>query len=104
MKLFEYIERINLLHKLIKERRTGCPDKFAQKLGVSTIRLYQLIEELKIMQVPICYSKKDKTYYYQFDYEIAAQLTFRPIDAKELAEINAGYRIQPYGFNKIFKL
>ncbi len=104
MKIFEYIERINLLHKLVKERRTGNPEKFAQKLGVSTIRLYQLVEELKVMQVPIGYSKKDKTYYYEFGFEISAQLTFSPLCDKELVEINAGYEARQYSLNNFFKL
>jgi len=104
MKLLEYIERINLMHKLIKERRTGNPHKFAKKLGISTIRLYQLIEELKIMQAPICYSKKDKTYYYSYNYEISAKLTFTPLNNDEMGEINAGHLLIPCCLNIFPKL
>jgi predicted DNA-binding transcriptional regulator YafY len=104
MKLFEYIERINLLHKLIKDRKTGNPEKFAKRLGISTVRLYQMIEELKIMQAPICYSKKDKTYYYCRNFEISAKLTFTPLDDDELINLNAGFSFQSLAFNNFFKL
>ncbi|WP_198659581.1 hypothetical protein, partial [Nubsella zeaxanthinifaciens] len=48
MKLFEYIERINLLHKLINERRTGTPARLAKRLNISTSRLYVILDELKL--------------------------------------------------------
>ncbi len=104
MKLLEYIERINLMHKLIKEQRTGNPSKFAKKLGISTARLYQLIEELKIMQAPICYSKKDTTYYYSYNYEISAHLKFRPLNNDEMGEISAGHQFKHSRLNIFPKL
>ena len=47
MKIFEYIDRINLLHKLIKERRTGTPENLAKRLLISPSRLYVILDELK---------------------------------------------------------
>ncbi|WAC41495.1 hypothetical protein [Pedobacter sp. SL55] len=93
MKLFEYIERINLLHKLISERRTGCPEKLAKRLGISKGRVYQLVEELRMKNVPITYSRKLETYYYTNEYEINISLSLRPLSNEEMANTNAGWRI-----------
>lgn len=93
MKLFEYIDRINLLHKLIKERRTGCPEKLAKRLSISKGRIYQLIEELRMKHVPIAYSRTLETYYYTSDYEINISLSLKPLSAEELVNTNAGLTI-----------
>lgn len=91
MKLFEYIERINLLHKLISERRTGCPEKLAKRLGISKGRVYQLIEELRIKNVPIAYSRLLETYYYTVEYEISVSLSLRPLSTEEMVNATAGF-------------
>lgn len=43
MKLLEYIDRIQIIHKLIKESRTGTPENLAQRLSISTSRLYVVL-------------------------------------------------------------
>lgn len=52
MKLLEYIDRIKIIHKLIKESRTRTPENLAQRLS----RLYVVSDELKLMGAPIEYS------------------------------------------------
>lgn len=99
MKLIEYVERINLLHRLIDERRTGCPEKLAKRLKISKGRLYQFIEELRLLGVPICYSRNLETYYYEVEFEIAANLSFRPLNTAESRKINAGFRIHEININ-----
>ncbi|RDC57310.1 HTH domain-containing protein [Pedobacter chinensis] len=94
MKIFEYIDRINLLHKLIKERKTGTPEKLAKRLNISKGRLYQLIEELRLMEVPIAYSRSFETYYYTLDYEISASLSLKNLSASDMLKINAGLKLE----------
>lgn len=91
MKLFEYIERISLLHKLINEKRTGCPEKLAKRLNISKGRVYQLIEELRNKDVPIAYSRMLGTYYYTRPYEISIFLSLKPLSVEEKVNINAGW-------------
>lgn len=93
MKLFEYIERINLLHKLIKEKRTGCPRQLAKRLHISKGRVYQLIEELRLREAPIAYSRTLETYYYTTDYEINITFSLRPLTNTEMLNTNAGFAI-----------
>ena len=96
MKLFEYIERINLLHKLISERRTGCPETLAKRLGISTSRLYVVLDELKLMGAPISYSRETQSYFYYLKFDIEIKAHFRLLDQNELQNINAGAKINQY--------
>lgn len=88
MKLLQYIERINLIHKLIGERRTGTPKEFSERLRMSESRLYQLIEELKIMEVPIAYSREFHSYYYTIPFKLSAHIEILPLT--ELRNIRGG--------------
>mgnify|MGYP003574871509 CR=1 FL=1 len=96
MKLFEYIERINLLHKLISERRTGCPEILAKRLGISTSRLYVVLDELKLMGAPISYSRETQSYFYYLKFDIEIKASFKLLDNQELQNINAGITFNNY--------
>jgi hypothetical protein len=90
MKLLVYIERINLLHKLIKQGRTGKPAELSKRLGVSPSRLHRVIEELRFKGAPIAYSRQMQTYYYEFGYDISISATFAPLDEKEIVNVSGG--------------
>ncbi|MFC3562147.1 hypothetical protein [Pedobacter jamesrossensis] len=94
MKLFEYINRINILHKLIKEGRTGTPEKLALRLSISTSRLYVVIDELKMMGAPIEYSRQLQTYFYLQPFDINIKADFILLNQQEEYNINAGFFIQ----------
>jgi len=91
MKLLVYIERINLLHKLIKQGRTGSPAELSKRLGVSPSRLHKVIEELRFKGAPIAYSRQQQTYYYEFGYDISISATFAPLDEKEIVNVSGGF-------------
>ena len=99
MKLIEYTERINLLNKLINEKRTGCPEKLSKRLKISKGRLYQLIEELRLLGAPICYSRNLETYFYANEFEIIAHLSLKPLNAAELIKTNAGFTVLEKNIN-----
>ncbi|WP_316769850.1 hypothetical protein [Pedobacter frigiditerrae] len=91
MKIFEYIDRINLLHKLIKEPRTGKPDSLAKRLCISTSRLYVILDELKLKGAPIGYSREAQTYYYSIDFDIEVKASFKILPPNELKNTNGGF-------------
>ncbi|MBC6109933.1 HTH domain-containing protein [Pedobacter fastidiosus] len=91
MKIFQYIDRINLLHKLLRESKTGRPETLAQRMHVSKSRILRIIEELKLNGVPIKYSRQTQTYYYTKKYEMHASLILKPLDEIEIQNINGGY-------------
>lgn len=90
MKLFEHIERINLLHKLIEQKRTGNPEDLAKRLDISASRLYCILDDLKLMGAPIEYSRQLRTYYYAFAYKIDISISFGALKQYELKVINGG--------------
>lgn len=86
MKLLEQIERINRLHELIKHRRTGTPDQLARRLNLSTSMVYKLIDELKLREAPIVYSRQMGTYYYSSSFQMKISIDFRSIAEEEMPE------------------
>ena len=79
MKLLEQIERINRLHELIKHRRTGTPDQLARRLNLSTSMVYKLMDELKLREVPIEYSRQLGTYYYSRNFQMKISIDFKAV-------------------------
>ena len=94
MKLLEYIDRIKIIHKLIKESRTGAPENLARRLSISTSRLYVVLDELKLMGAPIEYSRQLQTYYYTQAFEVNIRADFTVLKSQELMNINAGFFYQ----------
>ena len=84
MKLLEQIERINRLHELIKHRRTGTPSVLANKLNLSTSMVYKLIDELKLRDAPIVYSRQLCTYYYSRSFQIKISIDFKTVTEEEM--------------------
>lgn len=90
MKIFQYLDRIDLMHKLLKNSNTGTPEEFAQQLGISRSTLYELIDEFKSRKAPIRYSKSAKTFYYKEPFEIIITCNFRTLSYQEEKEYSAG--------------
>jgi len=97
MLVFKYIDRINLLDKLIGQRRTGTPAELAERLGISTSRLYAVLDELKDQGAPIAYSRKLRTYYYEHAFSISISVKMENLEDSEIRRISAGQ-----GFFSIF--
>ena len=64
MNLEKQAERINKVHQLIIEEKTGTPSEFANKLNISKSQLYNLIGILKEYDAPIKSCKKINSFYY----------------------------------------
>jgi biotin operon repressor len=95
MKVFEYLDRISVMHKLVLRQKTGTPEEFARQLGVSRTSLYELIDELRSRGVPIAYSKSARTFFYRIPYDIAISCTLRPLTYNEEKESYGGLNIFP---------
>jgi biotin operon repressor len=90
MKVFEYLDRISMMHKLVSGERTGTPEELARRLGVSRTSLYDLIDELKSRGAPIIYSKSAKTFLYSQPYDIAITCSLKPLAYSEAKENSGG--------------
>jgi biotin operon repressor len=93
MKVFEYLERISRMHKLVSRQLTGTPVEFAEQLGVSRTSLYELIDELRSRGAPIAYSKSARTFFYRQPYEIEITCSLRPLTCNEIKENSGGENI-----------
>jgi len=92
MDIFKTIERINKLHTLIKEEKTGTPKYLAEQIGISRASLYRLIEEMKSYDVPIEYSRIKESFYYTKQFELLLNCSLLVIeDENELKKIEGGH-------------
>ena len=64
MILKKIAERVYHLDYLIRMEATGNPEEFARKLGISRRSLFNYLEELKKMGVPVGWSSAKGSYYY----------------------------------------
>lgn len=90
MKVFEVMERLQLLHKLVDARKTGTPEELAKRLGIKKRMLYEMIDELKARDLPISYSRADKTFYYTQTVNFKLDYKIEILDEQELQNCNAG--------------
>jgi len=93
MKVFEYLDRISMMHKLVSRQVTGTPEEFARQLGVSRTSLYELLDELRSRGAPIVYSKSAKTFFYRQPYDIAVTCSLRPLSKIEEKENSGGMKL-----------
>ncbi len=90
MKALDQLERIKRMNELIKAERTGTPPEFANMLGISESHLYRTLEELKILGLPIGYSKTRKTYFFERDIEVILDYSLKIIDGQKMKKILGG--------------
>jgi predicted DNA-binding transcriptional regulator YafY len=84
------IERLQLLHELISQNKTGTPEQLANRLGVSRSYLYVMIDELRLLNLHISYSRKNKSFYYEKVVDVEFVLKIRTLNEDDLININAG--------------
>ena len=60
----KYIERLEYLDFLIRNKQTGSPEILANKLNVSKSVIYDLLRIMKKMNAPIYYDNFEQSYSY----------------------------------------
>lgn len=75
MNSIKNLERLQQLHLLIENERTGSPRELAQRMHVSERLVYSLIEQLKDYDAGICYDRKRRTYYYCDDFQFRVSIS-----------------------------
>ena len=58
-----YLRRIAYLIELLNNEDTGCPDCLAKKIGVSRRTIFRYMDELRLKDADISFSKTKGTYY-----------------------------------------
>ncbi|MBB4078467.1 hypothetical protein GGR28_001080 [Lewinella aquimaris] len=88
MSLSKHLDRLHKMHRLIKFQRTGTPEEFAVRLGISRSMLYRLIGELKAMDAPIYFCVRRQSYTYSESVEL--QLGFKRTNPAVLRDAAGG--------------
>lgn len=68
--MHKHLDRMRRMHALIKFCRTGTPEAFALRIGVSVSMLYRLIAQLKELGAPVHYCHQRRSYAYYESVEL----------------------------------
>ncbi|HHC78644.1 MAG TPA: hypothetical protein ENK46_02090 [Flavobacteriia bacterium] len=90
MKTLKQLERLQKVHKFIKQKKTGTPGEFAHILGISRRQLHYIIDYLKELEAPLEYNRKIPTFYYSYDFDLLVNIKVQVIVNDELRTIYAG--------------
>jgi len=91
MNFLQNVNRMEKLHTLILQRKTGSPKELAERLGISRACLYMLIEEFNSLNLPVSYSRKLETFYYERDVKLTISFKVEEIENdNELRKISGG--------------
>jgi len=91
MNFIKKINRVEKLHTLILNEKTGSPKELAESLGISRATLYVLIDELNSLNMPVSYSRKYETFYYEQEVKLTLSFKVEVINnPNELMKINGG--------------
>jgi len=96
MLIFEAIERLERIHKLIQRKATGTPDEFAEKLHLGKRQMYNILDEFRGYGADIKYNRMNCTFYYNNDFEVLVKINVNPLSRVEQKTINAGYYKKNY--------
>jgi predicted DNA-binding transcriptional regulator YafY len=74
MQLFESIDRIYRIHKLIQRESTGSADEFAERLHLGRRQLYNHLEEFRDYGADIKYSRVKCSFYYANNFDVSVRI------------------------------
>jgi len=88
--LFEEINRLQQIDRLIRLNNTGNAEEFAKKLNLSRRQVYNIIENLKDMGLEIEYNRHISSFVYAKPYKINITFEIVELAEREATEIHAG--------------
>jgi len=98
MKTIQQLERLRKIHQLIQKRNTGSPNELAQRLKISRRQLYNMIEYLKEIEAPLIFSRKNNTFYYEYEFDLLINVNVQVLVNEELKTIYGGQIILKENF------
>lgn len=94
MEFIRQIERLQLLNRLVREQRTGSPEEFGERLGVSRRQLYAYLEYLKDHGIDIIYSRKINSFIFSNDKELEIVFKFQILGEENSRDIFGGKNLK----------
>jgi hypothetical protein len=96
MALYNYLNRIDRLDALIRQKRTGTPKELAEKLDISERWLYSLMDELKTeLGCPIRYCRRRRSYVYDEPGKIVIGFTSE-MQPWQMKKVSGGEKFQTF--------
>ncbi|MDD4922764.1 MAG: helix-turn-helix domain-containing protein [Bacteroidales bacterium] len=77
--LIKYTDRLKHADWLIRQEATGSPKIFARHLNVSESHLYNILDELRLLGMPLAYNKTSQNYYYTQPVQLLIEVTVLPL-------------------------
>jgi hypothetical protein len=87
----KYISRLERIDQFIRQERTGNAPAFACRLEISVRQLYNLIDELKDLGLPVEYCRTRQTYYYRYHCRIIFEIRVEEINHQDYKNIQGGF-------------
>jgi len=104
MNSIKNLERLQRLHGLIENERTGTPKELALRMRISERLIYNLIDQLKDYDAGICDDRSRKTSYYCDDFQLQVSISVLVKSKNEVTKIlGGGYLIENNDENDINK-
>lgn len=91
MLIFEAIERLERIHKLIQLNATGTPEEFAEKLHLGKRQVYNILDEFRGFGADIKYNRMRSTFYYNNDFDVTVRINVNKLTNQEQRAVYAGY-------------
>jgi hypothetical protein len=86
----KYMERLKYADSLIRKRATGNPKNFAEKLGISESHLYNILDDLRLLGMPLAYDRYGMSYHYTLPVKLRIDILVEPLMKTESENINGG--------------
>lgn len=96
MQLFETIDRVHRIHRLIQQEATGTPDEFARRFNLKRRHLYNILDEFKDYGARIRYCRIRQSFVYENNFEVAVKISVTPLSGYEEENTLAGRIIRDF--------
>lgn len=93
MSTLKYISRLERIDQLIRHENTGNAPSFARRLEISVRQLYNLIDEIKDLGLPVEYCRIRQTYYYRYQCRIIFEVRIEELSKEEYTKLGGGFSI-----------
>ena len=88
--IYKFIDRLEQIDQLIRQRRTGNAEEFARKLNISRRHVYNWLDDLKLHGLEIEYNRELRSFVYLKSYKINITFEIIELSDDEAKDIDAG--------------
>ena len=91
--IFKQLNRLQQMDQLIRQKRTGNAEEFAEKLQISRRHVYNWLDDLKSYGADIAYNRSLRSFTYLRPYQIKITFEIKELTKEEAEKIEGGLNI-----------